>query len=213
MRLNNTLSSLKLTVPKKDGYTAYIKGKVVVKDAGTIDTEFDQSHTITVDVGYSSSKNGPWTNYTSLTAYNNTEFSVDVTSILSLGQTTYVRALASTVIDEETKTSSLIYEVTQVEMSIAAVGFNQATVRTTNFNFQYRCMGSGLTKQVHFLIDGADITGSPVTTTLHNEIAQQNIPVSGLQAGMHSFQVYFTVDGIESNILNYYIIYNNDNTR
>jgi len=30
---------------------------------------------------------------------------------------------------------------------------------------------------------------------------------------MHSFQVYFTVDGIESNILNYYIIYNNDNSR
>jgi len=30
---------------------------------------------------------------------------------------------------------------------------------------------------------------------------------------MHSFQVYFTVDGISSNILNYYIIYNNDSSR
>lgn len=213
MRLNNTLSSLKLTVPKKDGYIAYIKSKVVVKDAGTIDETFDQSHTINVTVQYGSSRSGPWTNFTTLTALNNTEFSVDVTSILSLGQTTYVRVEASTLIDEETKTSSLIYEVTQVEMSISAVNFNQATVRTTNFNFQYRCMGSGLTKQLHFLIDGTDIAGSPITTTLHNDIGQQTIPITGLAAGMHSFQVYFTVDGIESNVLNYYIIYNNDNTR
>jgi len=98
-------------------------------------------------------------------------------------------------------------------MSIAAVNFNQATVRTTNFNFSYRCIGSGLTKVVHFKIDGQDIAGSPVTTTLHNDIAQQTITLAGLQVGMHSFQVYFTVDGIESNILNYYIIYNNDSTR
>ena len=213
MRLNNTLASLKLTVPKKDGYIAYVKSKVVVKDAGVIDETFDQSHTINIAVQYSNSKNGPWTNFTTLTALNNTEFSVDVTRILSLGQTTYVRVEASTLIDEETKTSSLIYEVTQVEMSIAAVNFNQATVRTTNFNFQYRCMGSGLTKQVHFLIDGTDIAGSPIITTLHNDIGQQNIPITGLAAGMHSFTVYFTVDGIESNVLNYYIIYNNDNTR
>ena len=213
MRLNNTLASLKLTVPQKDGYIAYVKSKVVVKDAGVIDETFDQSHTINIAVQYSNSKNGPWTNFTTLTALNNTEFSVDVTRILSLGQTIYVRVEASTLIDEETKTSSLIYEVTQVEMSIAAVNFNQATVRTTNFNFQYRCMGSGLTKQLHFLIDGVDIAGSPITTTLHNDIGQQNIPIVGLTAGMHSFTVYFTVDGIESNVLNYYIIYNNDNTR
>jgi len=30
---------------------------------------------------------------------------------------------------------------------------------------------------------------------------------------MHSFRVYFTVDGVESNVLNYYILYNNDSTR
>ena len=215
VRLNNTLSSLKLTVPKKDNYNAYVKAKVVVKDGGTIvdPQEFDASHTINIAVQYGTSRNGPWTNFTELTTTSNTEFSVDVTSILTLGQSTYVRVQASVVIDEEEKTSSLIYEVNQVEMSISAEGFNPAAVRTTNFNFQYRCMGSGLTKQVHFLIDGVDIAGSPITTTLHNDIAQQTIPLTGLTIGMHSFQVYFTVDGIESNILNYYIIYNNDNTR
>ena len=213
MRLNNALSSLKLTVPKKDGYTAEVSAKVVVKDGGVIDTEFDQSHTINVAVQYRVSTSDPWTNYTTLTVLNNTEFDVDVTSILTLGTKTYVRLQATTLIDEEEKSSSLIYEVTQVEMSIAAVNFNQATVRTTNFNFQYRCMGSGLTKQVHFLIDNTDIAGSPVTTTLHNDVAQQVIPLTGLSVGMHSFQVYFTVDGIESNRLNYYIIYNNDSSR
>jgi len=98
-------------------------------------------------------------------------------------------------------------------MSIAAVNFNPAIVRTTNFNFSYRCMGSGLTKQVHFLIDGTEISGSPITTTLHNDTAQQAIPLTGLESGMHSFKVYFTVGTIESNILNYYILYNNDSTR
>jgi len=213
MRLNNTLSSLKLTVPKKEGFQAQLSAKVVVKDAGVIDETFDQSHTIDVSVQYRLSTSDPWTNFTTLTALNNTEFTVNVNSILTLGTKTYIRMTASTTIDDEVKTSSLTYEVTQVEMSISAVNFNQATVRTTNFNFQYRCMGSGLTKVLHFLIDGVDIAGSPITTTLHNDIGQQSIPVTGLTAGMHSFQVYFTVDGISSNILNYYIIYNNDSNR
>ena len=213
MRLNNVLSSLKLTVPKKEGYNAVLRAKVVVKDAGVVDTEFDQSHTINAAVQYRQSTSDPWTNFTTLPIYNDTEFSVNVNSILSLGNKTYIRITATTTIDDEEKSSSLTYEVTQVEMSIAAVNFNQATVRTTNFNFSYRCIGSGLTKVVHFKIDGQDIAGSPVTTTLHNDIAQQTITLAGLQVGMHSFQVYFTVDGIESNILNYYIIYNNDSTR
>lgn len=213
MRLNNVLSSLKLTVPKKEGFNATISAKAVVKDAGVIDETFDQSHTIEATVQYSLNKNGPWTNYTTATIYNNTAFTVNVESILTLGVTTYIRVTAATMIEEEEKTSTLIYEVTQVEMSISAVNFNPATVRTTNFNFQYRCIGSGLTKQLHFLVDGSDIAGSPITTTLHNDIGQQNIPLTGLQPGMHSFQVYFTVDGIQSNILNYYILYNNDNTR
>ena len=46
---------------------------ISIKDAGIIDDTFDQSHTITVAITYSNSKNGPWTNYTSLTAYNDTE--------------------------------------------------------------------------------------------------------------------------------------------
>jgi len=213
VRLKNVLSSLKVTAPKKEGYNTILRAKVEVKDAGVIDTEFDQSHTINAIVQYSQNQNGPWTNFTTIPITNNTEFNVNVNSILSLGNKTYVRITAVTTIDDEEKTSSLTYEVTQVEMSIAAVNFNQATVRSTNFNFSYRCIGSGLTKQVHFKIDGSDITGSPVTTTLHNDIAQQTIPLTGLAVGMHSFQVYFTVDGIESNILNYYIIYNNDSTR
>lgn len=112
MRLNNTLSSLKLTVPKKEGYKANIKAKVVVKDSGVIDETFDQSHTINVTVQSRLSTSDPWTNFTTLTALNNTEFTVDVTSILTLGAKTYIRVMASTLIDEEEKTSSLIYEVT-----------------------------------------------------------------------------------------------------
>ena len=112
MRLNNTLSSLKLTVPKKDGYVANVSAKVVVKDGGVIDETFDQSHTINVAVQYRVSTSDPWTNYTTLTVLNNTEFDVDVTSILTLGTKTYVRLQATTLIDEEEKSSSLIYEVT-----------------------------------------------------------------------------------------------------
>jgi len=65
-------------------------------------------------------------------------------------------------------TRTVTYEVSKVEMSISAINFNPAIVRTTDFNFAYRCMGSGLTKVIHFLIDGEDAI-TPVTTTLHNE--------------------------------------------
>ena len=60
----------------------------------------------------------------------------------------------TTTIDEQEISRSITYSVNQVEMSISAINFNPATVRTTDFTFAYRCMGSGLTKQVHFLIDG-----------------------------------------------------------
>ena len=59
-------------------------------------------------------------------------------------------------------------------MSIAAVNFNPAVLRTTDFNFAYRCVGSGLTKTIHFLIDNVDAI-TPVFTTLHNDLMVLNL--------------------------------------
>ena len=210
VRLNNTLSSLNLIVPDKEGVTTLLKAKAIVKDGSEIDTSF--SAALNVATQYSLDQNGPWTNYTTQQVQNNVEFSVDISSILRTGVKTYVRLVLTTVIEENTVTRTVLYEVSKVEMSIAAVNFNPAIVRNGDFNFAYRCMGAGLTKVVHFEIDGTDVV-SPVTTTLHNDRAQQSIPLQNLAVGMHTFRVYFTVGEVESNVLNYYILYNNDNSR
>ena len=210
VRLNNALSSLNLIVPDKEGVVTTLRAKAIVKDGSEIDTSF--SAALNVATQYTLDPTGTWTNFTTQQVQNNVEFSVDISSILRTGVKTYVRLVLTTVIEENTVTRTVVYEVSKVEMSIAAVNFNPAIVRTTDFNFAYRCMGSGLTKTIHFLIDGEDAV-TPVVTTLHNDRAQQTIPVSGLTAGMHSFRVYFTVDEVESNVLNYYILYNNDASR
>lgn len=164
---------------------------------------------MTVTTQYRVSTNDSWTTLESRVVENNTSFSVNISSILRTGIKTYVRMVLTTTLEEEEITRTINYEVTKVEMSISAVNFNPATVRTGNLVFQYKCLGSGLEKVVHFKIDGTDAV-TPVTTSTHNELLQQTIPLSGEAAGMHSFQVYFTVNGISSNILNYYILYNNN---
>lgn len=210
VRLNNMLSSLNITVPDKEGVKTVLRAKAIVKDGSEIDTSF--SAALNVATQYTLDPNGAWTNFANQQVQNNVEFSVDISNILRTGVKTYVRLVLTTIIDEAQVTRTVMYEVSKVEMSIAAVSFNPAIVRTTDFNFAYRCMGSGLTKVIHFLIDGEDAI-TPVTTTLHNDRDSQTIPVTGLTPGMHSFRVYFTVDGVESNILNYYILYNNDSSR
>jgi hypothetical protein len=57
-------------------------------------------------------------------------------------------------------------------------------------------MGRGLTKEVHFLIDGVDAV-EPVITTSHNGTLSQDIPLT--VAGAHTFQVYFKVNEVKSN--------------
>ena len=210
VRLNNAMSSLNITVPDKEGVVTTLRAKAIVKDGSEIDTSF--SAALNVATQYTLDPNGAWTNFTTQQVQNNVEFGVNISSILRTGVKTYVRLVLTTVIEEATVTRTVMYEVSKVEMSISAINFNPAVVRTTDFNFAYRCMGSGLTKVIHFLIDGEDAI-TPVTTTLHNDRDQQTIPVTGLTPGMHSFRVYFTVDDVESNVLNYYILYNNDSSR
>jgi len=105
------------------------------------------------------------------------------------------------------------YTVSKVNISIADESFDYASVKNSSFRYNYRCFGSGITKTVHFVMDGSDIATANVGTS-HDTVLQQDIPMAGKSDGMHTFQVYFvTSTGLESNRLNYFILYNTDNTR
>jgi hypothetical protein len=94
-----------------------------------------------------------------------------------------------------------------------AEAFDYASVKNSNFQFNYRCFGSGINKTVYFIMDGATIITANVGTS-HNTVLQQIIPMAGKENGMHTFEVYFvTSTGLQSNRLNYFVLYNTDNTR
>lgn len=146
---------------------------------------------------------------------NNSYFTVDVSKYLEVDQTTQIRlAIIASPAGEGTEVERyLTFSISKVNVSIAADAFDYASVKSSNFNFNYRCFGPQISKTVHFLLDGVDIV-TPVTTSTHNVGLQQIIPLAGKTNGMHTFQVYFvTAAGLESNRLNYFILYNTDNTR
>ena len=207
VKLNNEMGSLVLTVPDIEGQTTNLQARAVVKEGTDIAENLGTALTVTTQ--YSSSKNGPWSVLDTRTVENNVSFQVNITNILRTGIKSYIRMTLTTNIENENITRTINYEVTKVEMSISAINFNPAIVRTGNLVFQYKCIGSELEKEVHFKLDGVDAV-TPVVTKSHNEPLQQSITLTGKDPGMHSFQVYFTVNGVSSNILNYYILYNNN---
>ena len=146
---------------------------------------------------------------------NNTYFTVDVSKYLVDDKTMQIRlAIVALPGGEGTEvTRYQTFNISKVNISIVAEPFDYARVMNSNFQFNYRCFGTGIAKTVHFLIDGTDAV-TPVSTTSNNTVLQQVIPMTGKANGMHTFQVYFvTSTGLESNKLNYFILYNTDNTR
>lgn len=156
---------------------------------------------------------------------NDTIFNVDITKYLQEDITMEFRiALSIYPTGEEAdvfSTYSSIFRVTQVNISIKDESFDYGSVKNSNFLFSYRCYGQGITKIVHFLLDGEEAV-TPITTISHNEVLSQIIPITNILENktasekntMHTFQVYFVTDaGLESNKLNYHILYNTDNER
>ena len=149
------------------------------------------------------------------TIQNDTYFTVDVSKYLQVDKTIQIRLVISAYPeDEETAVMRYqTYSVSKVNISIADESFDYASVKSSSFRYNYRCFGSGITKTVHFVMDGSDIATANVGTS-HDTVLQQDIPMTGKANGMHTFQVYFVTNtGLESNRLNYFILYNTDATR
>lgn len=148
---------------------------------------------------------------------NNSNFNLNVSSLLGdANTTTDIKVTATTQPDGDEGaiyTKSITYHVTTVTMTIESIGFDQAAIRNGNsFDFSYKCIGYDLSKVVTFIIDN----GTPITEDIgksHNEERSKAITLAGLQDGMHTLQVYYSVGSAKSNILNYYFIYNSDATR
>ena len=149
------------------------------------------------------------------TIQNNVYFTVDVTKYLQTDKTMQIR-LAIEAHPESEEESIMRYQtfnISKVNISISSENFDYWSVKDSNFVFNYRCFGTGITKIVHFLVDGVDAV-TPVTTTTNNVFLSQAIPMTDKENGMHTFQVYFvTPTGLESNKLNYFILYNTDTSR
>jgi len=122
---------------------------------------------------------------------NNTNFTVDVTKYLVEDKTMQIR-LAITAYPGGEGTEVIrnqTFSISKVNIAIAAEAFDYGSVKSSNFQFNYRCFGSGIVKTVHFLIDNEDVV-TPVTVpgnVLSSTVLPQNIPMNGKTNGMHTF--------------------------
>ena len=218
IRFLSTLSNNIFTVPQDSSYVTTVKAKAIVKQGNSL----LDGVSFTGEVLYrlSTESNNVWHKSTiNLPAItNDSEFSVNVSSILASNVTTIVRiSLTINTGDGDPVSRYVDYEITKTQISISST-FNPATILTSaNLVIPYTCQGTGLSKTVHFKIDGQDAI-TPIITSSHNVEQYATIPLKTqsqtLSNGAHTLQIYFTTNGdVTSNKLNYYIIYNLDENR
>lgn len=211
IRLLSTMEDNTFTVPADSTYTTLISARAIVKQ-GNSDLEgvsFDGR------ILYRPINEANWRTSSIIVPgiQNNKEFSVDVSSIL--GANTATKVLLSVDIntgDGEIVTRTLEYTITKTQISISST-FNPANILSSaNLDIKYTCQGIGLRKIVHFEIDNNEV--ATFETESHNQEITQRLSLSNLENGSHTLSIYFTTSGnVTSNKLNYYIIYNLDNTR
>ena len=137
---------------------------------------------------------------------NNVNTNIDIIDLLEKDSVTNIQ-LTATIRPEDTPiTRDLTYIVHRVPMSIEAYNYNPASIKTSNFNFQYYCIGSNLSKVVHFVIDNVETT-EPIGINANTDLLTKLITVGSLERGMHSLKVYFTVGNYSSNEINTYFLY------
>lgn len=182
-------------------------------------TQLAEGIEITATVQYKLSTSSNWENASINipTITNGTAFNLNVASLLGItGTTTDIRVSISTQPDGsegDTYTQSTIYHISRVDMSITALNYNPAAIRTgASFQFRYTCAGVDLQKTVYFKIDGTTVAEENIGTS-HNDVLTQVISLTDITTGMHTLQVYFMSNGISSNVINTYLICNKDANR
>ena len=210
IRFLSTMANNTFTVPADDSYTTTITAKAMVMQGNTpLD---GVQFTGQVMYRLSNAAENAWINSPIVlpAISNNTEFTVDVSSILATNRTTIVRLMLSiNTGDGDPVPRYLDYTITKTQISIASTFDPSAIVTTNNLIVPYTCQGIGLQKTVYFKIDGEDAI-QPITTYNHNEATEVSIPLTEYEYGAHRLQIYFMAGSIPSNKLNYYFIYNLD---
>ena len=212
IRFLSTMSNNIFTVPQDSSYRTIVTAKPIVKQGNDLLNGVSFSGEILYRLNSESEEVWHKSNLVLPAIQNNTEFSVDVSSILASNTTTKIRiALTINTGDGEPVERFVEYTITKTQISISST-FNPATILTSaNLVIHYTCMGAGLQKQVHFKIDDVDVFAQPIIVNTHNEELQTSIPLLGLTNGSHTLQIYFeTAGGVTSNKLNYYIMYSTD---
>lgn len=196
-----------LTIPNSDTIRTVISAHMLIKEG----VNEIKNVTATIQLQYKLSTSDIWINgdtYTNLTSSQ--VLNIDVTRLLAQDATTNIRLIGTVVLEDAPIERPLTFNITKAAISIESVNFNQAAIRTGSaFTFQYKCYGDNLSKIVTFKLD--DTVTTQNVGTSHNKLLTQTIDLSKLETrGMHTFQVYFTTNGIQSNVLNYYILYENN---
>ena len=138
---------------------------------------------------------------TTFSVENGAANEVNVKDLLIAGTNT----VKVTCIDVYGNSRSLTYTITVADLSITS-DFDDTVVYNSGFEFRYTPYGVGISKTIHFILDGTSY--ETVTTTLSGRESAIELPA--MSHGIHTFEVYSvaTMDGqtLESNHLKYEIM-------
>ena len=138
---------------------------------------------------------------TTFSVENGAANEVNIKDLLIAGTNT----VKVTCIDVYGNSRSLTYTITVADLSITS-DFDDTVVYNSSFEFRYTPYGVGISKTIHFILDGT--TFETVTTTLSGR--ESSIELPAMSHGIHTFEVYSvaTMDGqtLESNHLKYEIM-------
>lgn len=196
-------TDLELYVPNATSNTA-IQAQLIVRQGND-----NIAGTATVAVRY---KLSSATNYTEARTVNintNTISSFEIGDLLTNDAITNIQLEAIFTPEDIPFSRTLNFTVHKVDMAITLNNYNPSTVKTNNFNIQYYCIGTNLSKVVHLSIDGVETT-QDIGVTGNTDVQTSTINVTNLARGMHSLQLYYTTGAFSSNIINTYFLYNND---
>lgn len=156
-----------------------------------------------------------------------TDTEIDISDYLTVDATTNIKITAHGTPQQETSATgevidttivrSLVYTVRCVEMAIESLSPEfpsdklSTSIFTGNTVLNYRTIGNGISKTMHFEVDGNNIVEPYSIGKSHLQSLDFTLPISQWTHGAHNLCYYFvTEDGATSNKLSNIVLYNKD---
>lgn len=199
-------SSQNITVPNKTA-TVNISALPIVNFGNTL----APSGGLTAKVEYRLANAPIWTTYTEKAVDNNTQFDINVSSILRDNSVTEILLTvnAQPEANGTVYSKTINYTIETIALTINANNFNENALKTGDFELEYNCTGAGLERMLHITIDNSN--EETISLNSANTSFTKRIDTTNWETGVHKINMYFTVENSRSNTVELYVLFTKNN--